>query len=355
MTFNRDNHWATKEFWLLEHALHTFQKTTGLSARIVAGESTTGNGCKADARIEILVNEQPHLYWVEIKQVDRFAAIGHVKNQLEQYGQHGLLVAQRITDKTAEKCRELNVQFIDGQGNAYLHGPNWFVWVKGQRVLTSHESDIDSLESPRAGTATALRIIFALLCHPELLNAPYRKIKQVAGVALGAIGWVFHDLNKRGLTVSGKKNTRRILERQRVIDEWVINYPIKLRPKLNAKHFHAENADWWKRLDVARYGAQWGGEVAAEKLTGHLKPSTVTLYMRPEQMRQNLTKLVVENKLRSSPNGEIEVLETFWNFESDDRTDVVPPLLVYADLLATMDPRNFEVGRMLLEQNINAS
>jgi len=139
-----------------------------------------------------------------------------------------------------------------------------------------------------------------------------------------------------------------------MIEEWVTNYPIKLRPKLNVKRFQAENPNWWKQLDVKHYEAQWGGEVAAEKLTGHLKPNTVTLYMRPERMRQNLTKLVVDNKLRAAPNGEIEVLEAFWDFDFDGPDDIVPPLLVYADLLATMDPRNFSVGLMILEQHIHA-
>ena len=346
---------AQKEALLLERALDAFREATGLAGRVVLTEPELANGIRADAVIEIDVAAQPRQYLVEIKRVDRFAAIGQIKNQLDRFPQPGLLIANRITTETADKCRELDVQFIDALGNAFLHGPDWFVLVKGQRPPAKTETDFDTLEAPKGGTPTALRTVFALLCHPELLNAPYRDIKQAAGVALGAVGWVFFDLNKRGLTTGGqKKGDRRILERRRMIEEWVINYPIKLRPKLNGKRFHAENPDWWKELDVMRYEAQWGGEVAAERLTGHLKPNTVTLYMRPERMQKNLTRLVVENKLRAAPDGEIEVLETFWGFETDGPADLVPPLLVYADLLATMDPRNFTVGQMILEKFIHA-
>ena len=344
-----------KDAFLLDRALNAFQETTGLAGKVILTEPIFGSGIRADAVIEIEVAGKPRQFLVEIKRVDRFAAIGQVKNQLDRFPQPGLLIANRITADTADKCRELDVQFIDAQGNAYLHGPDWFVFVKGQRLPANAAKDMGALEAPRAGTATALRTTFALLCHSELLNAPYRDINQAAGVALGAIGWVFFDLNKRGLTTGGqKKGDRRILERQRMIEEWVTNYPIKLRPKLNVKRFQAENPNWWKQLDVKHYEAQWGGEVAAEKLTGHLKPNTVTLYMRPERMRQNLTKLVVDNKLRAAPNGEIEVLEAFWDFDFDGPDDIVPPLLVYADLLATMDPRNFSVGLMILEQHIHA-
>jgi hypothetical protein len=346
---------AQKEVLLLEQALNALRETTGMAGKIVLTEPMLEQGIRADALIELEIGGQPRQYLVEVKRIDRFAAIGQVKNQLDRFRQPGLLVANRVTADTADKCRELGVQFIDALGNAFLQGQDWFVLVKGQRTTTTTGTELDALAPPRAGTATAFRTIFALLCRPELLNASYREITKAAGVALGGIGWVFFDLNKRGLTTGDqKKGDRRILERRRMIEEWVTNYPIKLRPKLNAKRFQAENPDWWKRLDTERYEAQWGGEVAAERLTGHLKPNTVTLYMRPENMRQNLTKLVIDNKLRAAPNGDIEVLEAFWDFEPDGPADVVPPLLVYADLLATMDPRNFTVGQMILEQYINA-
>lgn len=341
---------------LLEQALQALQDTTGLAAKVVATEPHLGEGIRADTTIEIDVAGKPQRYTVEIKRIDRFAALGQIKNQLAQRPQPGLLVAHRITTETAEKCRELDVQFIDAQGNAFLHAPGLFVLVKGQRPRAHDDEDFATTEAPRAGTPTALRVIFALLCHPRLVNAPYRKINQAAGVALGAVGWVFADLNKRGYTTGGKKKgDRHLLEPQRLMDEWVTNYPIKLRPKLNPKRFHAPDPDWWRQLDITRYDAQWGGEVAADKLTGHLKPNTATVYMRPEHMRQNLTKLVADKQLRADPRGEIEVLETFWDLPPDEAPpEVVPPLLVYADLLATMDPRNFTVARMILAQHIHA-
>lgn len=344
-----------KELLLLERAIGALKETTGIVAKITAMEPILADGHRVDATIEIDVAGKLCPYIVEIKRIDRFAALGQIKNQLDRLQQPGLLVAPRITNETADKCRELDVQFIDANGNAFLHAPGLYVLVKGQRPQTKGENAVTAMEAPRGGTATALRVIFALLCQPELVNAPYRELNQIARVALGAIGWVFFDLNNRGFTTGGtKKGDRRILERQRLIEEWVTNYPIKLRPKLNPKRFHAPDPNWWRQVDVTRYGAQWGGEVAADKLTGHLRPNTVTIYMRPEGARQNLMMMVVENKLRAAPDGEIEVLEAFWDFLPDETLpDIVPPILVYADLLATMDPRNFEVGRMIYEERIH--
>lgn len=347
---------AHNEQFLLERALRALRMTTGLEGKAVAVEHDPGEGLRPDAGIEIDVGGKPHRYAVAIKRVDRFAAIGQIKNQLDRLPQPGLLVARRITTETADVCRKLDVQFIDAHGNAYLHAPGLFVLVTGQRLAAKEDPDSVATEPPRAGTPTALRVIFTLLCQPELLNAPYRAIKQAAGVALGALGWVFQDLNHRGFTTGGNKGDRHLLERKRLIDEWVTNYPIKLRPRLNPKRFHAPDPNWWQQVDITRYEAQWGGEVAADKLTGHLKANTVTVYMRPNpHLRQNLTKLVSDNQLRADPAGEIEILETFWDFPPDAaRPDIVPPLLVHADLLATLDPRNFTVARMILEQHLHA-
>jgi len=208
--------------------------------------------------------------------------------------------------------------------------------------------------TPRAGMVTTLRVIFALLCRPELLNAPYRDIIRAAGVALGAVGDVLRDLQGRGYITDGKrKGSRRLLDPERLCEEWVTNYPMRLRPKLTPRRFRATTPDWWQHADVATCGAQWGSEVAVEKLTGYLKPATVTLYVRPEQERANVARLVATHKLRADPQGDIEMLDTFWDWPADPTyPDLVPPILVYADLMATHDPRNLEAARLLYDRKI---
>ena len=104
---------------------------------------------------------------------------------------------------------------------------------------------------------------------------------------------------------------------------------------------------------MTTYGAQWGGEVAADKLTGYLKPETATLYVRPEKERKNVTQLIATHRLRADPTGEIELLDTFWDFPVEpEHPEVVPALLVYADLVATQDPRNLDVARLVYDRKI---
>jgi hypothetical protein len=339
---------------LLKRAIHALKESTGIDASIIDVEKVHENEIKTDATVEVNLGGGIFRYAVEIKRIDRFETIVQIKNQSNQFQIPRLLVSNKISKQSAEKCRELNVQFIDANGNAFLHAPEYFVFVLGQKSKES--DDLNSLRKngSRSGTATGLRVIFSLLCQPVLMNATYREIAKIAGVSIGNMGWIFDDLNARGISTGNKNNGNyRILEWKRLIDEWVTNYPMKLRPKLNPQRFIATDPNWWKDVDITKYGAQWGGEIAADKLTNNLKPSTVTIYMQSENIRKNITKLVVENKLSSHPNGNIEVLEIFWDFSNSEvLSDTVPPLLVYADLFATIDPRNVEIAHQVYKKII---
>lgn len=337
---------------LLEEALAALARTTGLNTVGIKYKPTARNEGQPDAKIEIKEGGRRLRFIAEMKTVDRPVALAAAKNDLKAYGKRGLLIAPYLTDELAKHCRDkLDLHFIDTAGNAYLRAPGLYVLVRGQRppklVATT-------MGTRGAGTATALRVAFVLLCKPELLNVPYRDIVAAAGVALGAVGWVFFDLAGRGYITAGKrKRNRHLLEPARLLDEWVTNFPIKLRPKLNPRRFRAPDAGWWGQAHLPE-GTYWGGEVAAAKLTGYLKPTTCAIYMDPEIAHEALAGLVKEHRLRADPQGNIEILDTFWRFPTQGiRDDVVPPLLVYADLMATLDPRNLEVAARIRKEYID--
>ncbi len=345
-----------KEKALLEQlgpALRALNETTGVEGRVIGTEQAIERDHRVDAVIAITVDGQAHQYNVEAKtRVDRLAAIGHIKAQLDHHGGRGLLFAPYITPAIAKQCRELDLAFLDTAGNAYFHLPGLHLYITGEKPAGGITPNTGARGG---GTATALRVIFALLCQPKLLDAPYREIVDIAGVALGAVGWVFNDLKNRGHITGGqKKHERRFLDAKRLFEEWVTNYPIKLRPKLNTRRFTAENPEWWKTAPLHDLGAYWGGEIAAHRLTQYLKPANCTLYIKPEKTKEALRELVAKHRLRADPEGSIEILDAFWNLpDNPDHPDVVPPILAYADLVATLDPRNLEVAKLIREQNID--
>ena len=83
-------------------------------------------------------------------------------------------------------------------------------------------------------------------------------------------------------------------------------------------------------------------------MTEYIKPQIITIYAeRP------ITKFLLKNKLTKDENGDIEILEIFWQFgQKHLYNNLVPPLLIYTDLMATGDTRNIETARIIYEKEL---
>jgi hypothetical protein len=122
---------------LLQRAFDALHRTTGLEGRLVDISVPGQHGRRADALVEITAEGKRHTYVAVLKRVDRFATLGIIKHQFEQYDKPGLLVTSYVTPEVAERCRTLHIAFIDTAGNAYLQAPGLLVFVKGQRAPRS--------------------------------------------------------------------------------------------------------------------------------------------------------------------------------------------------------------------------
>jgi hypothetical protein len=334
----------------LDGVLDAIGKETGLTTRVLEWEPEFQGHIpvRPDAVVEIPTPKQPEKFAVEIKNVDRFDALNQARAHWPRRGQLPLLIAAPyMTPQLAERCREIDLFFADTAGNMYLRTPDIHLYVTGKR----RPPELTTGETNRFTNPTGLKIIFALLCNPGLLNATYREIAATARVALGMIGPVMKNLEARRYitptTNGARAPQRRFLDAPRLLQEWVTLYPAVLRPKLNIRRFKANDLNWTKAVNLHRYHAYWGGEVAANRLLHLLVPETATIYAK-EMPKQ----LIAEYKLRADINGDVEMLDIFWNDLIRAPEDVVPPILVYADLIATTDGRNLEAARMIYERHI---
>jgi len=328
-----------QETRVLNGAIAAFHRTTGLAAKI---QQLPAREDQADALLEIKADRRAYRFFAEVKTVDRFETPAQVKRRLTGQKEAAILVAPFITREIAERCRELHLAFMDTAGNAYLEGPGLLIWVVGQqRPVELGQRRF------RALNPAGLQATFALLCRPDLIQTNYREIARAANVALGTVGPAIKDLAARRLLRFEGRGGRRLLDPHRLLEEWVTHYHTALRTKLNPRRFEGDT-DALQRADLKNYDAYWGGEVAADKLTGMLKPATFTIYGR-----EPITRLAAAHRLRARPGGPIEVLDVFWNFPAEpDHPDVVPPPLAYADLLATRDGRNIEAAKIIYDRLI---
>jgi hypothetical protein len=331
---------TTNEHRILDAAVKALKRTTGLDAQIHA--ATGGPDRAADVIFELAADRRKHRFQAEVKAVDRFETPAMIKAQDKVHREPPLLVAPYITREVAERCRQLHLPFVDTAGNAYLEGPGLLVYVVGNTKPIEFRQD-----TFRALNPAGLQIAFALACRPALVQTNYREIAARAGVALGTVGPVMKDLEARGYLRFQKEPDRKLLDPERMVEEWVTHYPVTLRPKLNPRRFRAET-EHLQQADLMQQNAYWGGEAAAERLTRYLKPVQFTIYAR-----EPIAKLIAAGRMRADPTGNVEILDAFWNFDPDkDFPDVVPPVLAYADLLATHDGRDAEAARMIYEQRI---
>ncbi len=280
------------------------------------------------------------------KTVRRVEDLGLIKAQVADL-RHRVLITPHLTAHLARKAMELGIQFLDAAGNIHVATPGMLLCLTGNKAPEGAEV------GGRAGVfkgfnRKGLQVLFGLLAGGALKDTPYRDFGAAVGVARGTVGEVLKDLIATGYVLQ-KEGERIILRQERLLEGWIATYPHKLRPHLEPKRYRAGAPGWWKNvvLDPAR--AQWGGEVAADRLTGDLQPGTVTVYATepPE-------KLAARFRLRPDPQGDIEILQRFWNFPNPEGypADLVPAMLIYADLIASGDPRNLDIARKIHDTHL---
>lgn len=326
---------------ILEKALDALKKMTNLKATIQQDQYGV------DAELLFWREDKKWVFAVDVQKNITRTLIGVIHHQrlLNRHQGDKIIVTKYINPQIADLMKENEICFIDTAGNAYINKPPLFIFIKGNKIPKE-----DRLKpTTRAFRPTGLQVIFALLCNQGLEKMAYREIAKKADVALGTVGWVLRALRQMGYVNEMGKRGRKLNDKFNLFIRWINAYPEELKPKKLIGRYKADNFYWWRNAQLEEYQAYWGGEVAANMLTGYLKPENITIYTR-----QPLGELMLKNKIRKDPKGNIEVFEVFWKFEYKwTHKDMVPPILIYADLLATGDKRNIETADIIYEQTIN--
>lgn len=325
---------------LLEAARKAFAEQTGIVVELVEKGLEQPAFLKIpgiDADMEVIVDEGG----------GKNLPAALIYRQWVLFPQHYIVVLPQVAAHKADQLRQDGIQFIDNAGNGYINQPPVYLFVKGNKT----QNIIEVATTPRAFKQTGLKVLFAMLCNPGLENETYRTIAVKTKVALGMVDWIVKDLNGLGFlleTGTGRNRQLRLLQKERLLERWVTAYAEQLRPKLVLGRYRGADG-WWQEARLKPQEGLWGGEVAAAKLTNYLKPATVTIYVD----RNNPAAVLLPNRLVKDPNGEVELVARFWQPETvAPNGDMVHPLLVYADLMATGNQRNIETARMIYDQHL---
>ncbi len=169
----------TRLLGLLGDAVRALTRTTGLKATVNTRREPVRakGGARVDATVRIEANGKRFRFFAEIKPVDRAVALATAKNQLRKHGRYGLLVAPYLTAELADQCRkDLDLQFIDTAGNAYLRAPGLYVFVRGGRP-------------PTTATAMGTRVRVILVIDGKvIMNSDGVGVRATARIVDGAWG-----------------------------------------------------------------------------------------------------------------------------------------------------------------------
>ncbi len=230
-----------------------------------------------------------------------------------------IYVTDQISERTAEALRRLNIHFADAAGNAYLASGDWYVDVRGRRrSLPSEASYVTHTAPTNLYSSKRARVVFALLTWPELLNASVRTVAESAGVSVGIAQSTTAELRRRELWPDHEP------ARSTLIDGWAAAFPETLGRLLTIRSVRAEQFERFFGPVLV------SGEAAP---SAQLRATAAVVYVD-----ELTTDLLMMNRWRTDPPANVVVRRRFWTHPAPTEGEA-PPLLVYADLLASDDPR----------------
>ncbi|WP_157224980.1 type IV toxin-antitoxin system AbiEi family antitoxin [Nocardia thailandica] len=250
---------------------------------------------------------------------------------------HPILVAgPRIGSRTAAALRQAQIDFIDTAGNAHLDFGPVLIDIRGRdnpALVPNHRSPESNLFS-----AKRMQVVFALLTWPGLVEQPVRTVAHVAGTSVGIAQSALEGMRQFDYLIGPA-----LRRRDELVDLWSAAYRSTLMPKVRQASYQGDVSQWSPPL-----GYLVSGESAVNTIR---HPQTLAVYVK------NFDPIeAVHSRWRRTDHANIEVRHKFWNeppwSEPRDPTgafteSAAPPLLVYADLLASKEPRQAEVAHAL--------
>lgn len=286
---------------------------------------------------------------VEVKSAIRTSNQGLVLSQLQQLKQQSdqpiLVIADFISKNATQALKDIGINYIDTAGNAFIKHKDLVFFIEGQKKVKKERTN-----QSRAFQEAGLKILFYLLSNPEHLQDAYRTIADKADVSLGSVSHVVAELEDLNYLLK-TKDKRVLKNKKELLERWIVEYNAVLRPRIVRKRMRFINADDirnWRTINTHTDNGVilWGGEPGGALLTENLRPEKFTVFTDLE-----LAEVAKTLHLVPDQNGEVEVLQKFWNTDFEN-SNVAPTLLVYADLISSGFGRNIETAKQIGEHEL---
>jgi hypothetical protein len=257
-----------------------------------------------------------------------------------------------VYPKIAEELISAGINFLDTAGNIYIDKQGFFL----QRTDQKAESKPKEQNKSRLFSEAGLKLLFGILQVPEFINLSYREMAAAVEVSPASISIIFNEMLKSKYLHLGHKERKIVSRKKELLERWSVAYKEQLKPKLLIGNYTSKFPGIlqdFNNIDLNVIGGKWAGEIAGNLYTHYLRPSKISLYVEEKNKKwMPLLKLIPE------PGGEVEILRFFWKSDHPifnlevHSTVLVPPILVYADLITSEDSRNIETAQRIFDEHI---
>ncbi|GBD91365.1 hypothetical protein BMS3Abin04_02092 [bacterium BMS3Abin04] len=290
-----------------------------------------------DGRLVFDLEGKEIVFTVKIKKELRQYHV-HELLQLQQQYENLMVVAENIFPKIKETLRINRIAYLETNGNLFLKTKGIYYFIDTHKTIKNTKN-----KTNRAFTKAGLKVVFHFLLDKNLINKTQREIAKTTGVALGNIPLIINGIKETGYLLPLNNKEYVWENRKELLERWIDKYTTGLRPNLHKGNYTLKGD--WNKIKLNRELTVWGGEPAADILTNYLRPEKLTLYTK-----ENKLDLMKKYRLVPKNDGEIEVLEMFWENAKAEKT--APPLLVYADLILKGGKRNIETAQKIFNAYI---
>jgi len=119
-----------------------------------------------------------------------------------------------------------------------------------------------------------VKVIYQFLIDENWNNRTYRKIPEQTNTGVGNVNNIFNGLKQEGYLFQLTKQVYKIDKKQKLLDQWIIEYEKHLKPILvigTFRFLHKDNVYNQKDIPLIKGKTIWGGTPAGDLLTHYLR------------------------------------------------------------------------------------
>ena len=295
-----------------------------------------------DGMIKLDYKGHTQEFYVGVKRELREYQLPNIFKLKEEYYPM-MVIAEKLFPKIKNTLVEQGIAYIEMDGNINIEADNILLKVEGKR-----KKYLQQEKYGRAFTKAGLKALLLFLTNENDINDTYREIAKNAGIAHGNVKLILEGLIEEGFALQLNEKELKLTNKEQLLQKWITAYTEKLKPALKLGNFKFNNPHdvlEWKNINL-KTQTQWGGEPAGNVYTKFLQPEYLTLYTNEKK-----ADIIKNYRLIPDLDGNVIVYEKFWK-EREPHKNVVPPVVAYADLLATGKKRCIETAQKIYEQLI---